>query len=587
MRTLLILLCLFIFNTVNSQVYTRGEYAQLYWDWRPDISSSTYEFTFINYISTRANFPQAFFAASINLFYWDDCNYGKNYIDYDPLTGIYAHEPLRDTLFRQTTHFGILDTLCGFSLPNTLISFPQASSPKRTRVVYKGLIELPEKCNSWHFSLGTTDDFDCVCIRSHLYTNGSNIYMSVTYNNQKSNIDSFYCSNSENCTMLHSIRWIWGIYGCSFNTIDHPDNSSVRFLSPPIYTYQTQKAVEFNPGPFDPDHDSIVVTIPDTLRGINNFVAGSLYMQLFLKNDIFGNYHPEIFTNNSYYAPLPGQIGPNPIRFNSENNPFDTDSTFHLVDSTGRTTFTAQSEMEPVLYYSAKDYRNGKFVSESYCTNQFTLLADGRLPSHIQIDTAGLQNASFNTQGTMVGCPGWPISFDAYIKLPGGPSGNLVVRTTADTTLPGNGICTITNMNTDSVHLTLNWTAPPNAHGLYNVFVYAKDSNCTPPYHQYLQVYTWSFYIDSCSLVMSVDPELSRGEGDLKVYPNPVSKNVTISGSEPFKSVKIYNLLSELVIEKNVSATKMLDVNVSGLPAGVYMVNVDGKWVRKMVVAEN
>lgn len=199
----------------------------------------------------------------------------------------------------------------------------------------------------------------------------------------------------------------------------------------------------------------------------------------------------------------------------------------------------------------------------------------------MRIDTGSMQNALFNSQGTMMSCTGLPISFDAYVKLPV-INGNLIVRTTADSTLPGNGACAIVGVNTDSVRLHFTWTPPANARGLYNVFVSAKDSNCSPPYHQYLQVYTWSFYIDSCLSPLNLANVINAN--GVVLYPNPSNDELTISSDENFSTVKIYTLLSELVLIKNVKPTKRLEIHTSDLAEGIYIVNIDGKYARKLVV---
>jgi hypothetical protein len=296
------------------------------------------------------------------------------------------------------------------------------------------------------------------------------------------------------------------------------------------------------------------------------------------KNNAFGVPYPKVFTENRYFAPLPGQTGPNPLRYNALNNPFDTDSTFHLVDSTGKITFAAQSVMEPILSYTIKEYRNNILMGEMYCINQFTIRPDGRLPSFIRVDTANVQNAYFNNEGTFISAPGLPISFEAYIKLPGVPTGNLVVRTTADTTIPGNGNCNITGLNTDSVHLNFSWTPPANTKGLYNVFVYAKDSNCSPPYNHYQQVYTWSFYIDSSLSPTSFNT--IEKDNFISIYPNPAMQEVLVSSTANFSSLKVYSLLSTCLIDQKFSSTRSKHFDVGHLTNGIYLVIVDGDLLR-------
>ncbi len=411
---------------------------------------------------------------------------------------------------------------------------------------------------------------------------------SLKYTNLLSNLDSMCystCATQIGDTFINT--GTYGFYGCSFNNVDFPNNSSPRFLSPPMYSFQLQHGVEFNPGLYDPDHDSLDVRIADTLKDISLFTTvfnPSFPFPIwgFSTIDLNGNPNPNIFTNNLFYSPVPGATGTNPQRY-TPDNPFDTDSTFVLNHRTGKTTFKANSIMEPALFYSAKDYRNGTFVSESYCVGQFTILNDARQPSYIRIDTASMQGAEFSAQGRIRVCAGYASSFDAYIKLPNDPSGNLIVKTTADTTLPGNGACTIASNHTDSVRLHFTWTPPSGARGLYNVFVSAKDSNCNAPYHQYMQIYTWDFDVDTCSIPLNVGT-ISKEKGDVILYPNPADNKLSITSDENFTSVKIYNSLSELVYDKKVEPTKQLELSTKDLPIGMYIVNVGEKYIGKLVV---
>lgn len=57
MRNLLLSLVVLTCSTSQAQVYTSGGASQLYWDWRPDIASNCYEFTYVNYVKVRPTAP--------------------------------------------------------------------------------------------------------------------------------------------------------------------------------------------------------------------------------------------------------------------------------------------------------------------------------------------------------------------------------------------------------------------------------------------------------------------------------------------------------------------------------------------------
>ena len=59
----------------------------------------------------------------------------------------------------------------------------------------------------------------------------------------------------------------------------------------------------------------------------------------------------------------------------------------------------------------------------------------------------------------------------------------------------------------------------------------------------------------------------------LSVYPNPVSDILYITTDKPARSIRVYNVYGQEVAQ----ATDANSINVANLPAGVYIVNADGK----------
>jgi hypothetical protein len=588
MKILTLLLTLsFFYYTVNAQTYTCGGASQLYWDWRPDLASNCYEFTYINYVDAKTISP--YHDYKIGIAYWNDCNYGNSYIMDTNCS--HLNNPLHDTLYRATSFYGQMDTLCGFDLPynaGTHLNFAERTSPVRSKLVYKGLVYLPEKCNRWYFS--PVRNFVGYGVDQYYAFNGTGyewpsfIFPIPLHTNTKSNLDSIVYVDYFKSLDSILFRYFKMPFMCSFDNTVFQNNHSSRFVTQVPYYFPVGKSIEYNAGNYDPDHDSIVLSIPDTIQSGYGYDTKTYYSYFgigFCPRDSLGNPQTKLMCNNHFFAPLPGQSGFNPLRYNAQNNPFDTDSTFHMVDSTGRVTFTAKSAMHPVLYTKATEYRNGKFLSENFTISQFTLINENREPSYMRIDTQSVQSALLNHQGTLMSCTGLPIHFDAYVKLPI-IGGNLIVTTTADSTLPGNGACTVTGVHTDSVHLKFSWTPPADARGLYNVYVSAKDSNCNPPYHHYLQVYTWSFYIDSCLSPLSVPAVQSPN--DFVLYPNPTFGSFTIKAVREFNSVSVYNVLAQEVMKKKLPSTRSATLQIHDLPKGLYMVIVDGKYGRKLMI---
>ena len=62
----------------------------------------------------------------------------------------------------------------------------------------------------------------------------------------------------------------------------------------------------------------------------------------------------------------------------------------------------------------------------------------------------------------------------------------------------------------------------------------------------------------------------------LSVYPNPASDVLYITADKPAHSIRVYNVYGQEVAQ----ATDVNSINVANLPAGVYIVNADGKIAR-------
>ena len=67
------------------------------------------------------------------------------------------------------------------------------------------------------------------------------------------------------------------------------------------------------------------------------------------------------------------------------------------------------------------------------------------------------------------------------------------------------------------------------------------------------------------------------------IYPNPATTQLTIqSTGQPINEITITNLLGQKVYTRNYG-TEKVQVDVSGLPAGVYFIKINGTEVRKFV----
>ncbi len=74
-------------------------------------------------------------------------------------------------------------------------------------------------------------------------------------------------------------------------------------------------------------------------------------------------------------------------------------------------------------------------------------------------------------------------------------------------------------------------------------------------------------------------------QDEISVFPNPAHDNITISNASSISSVTISNLLGQVVKKTTGLPTgkKVIQIDISGLPAGVYFIRMNGLVVRKFV----
>jgi hypothetical protein len=69
---------------------------------------------------------------------------------------------------------------------------------------------------------------------------------------------------------------------------------------------------------------------------------------------------------------------------------------------------------------------------------------------------------------------------------------------------------------------------------------------------------------------------------ELIIYPNPVQTTLNISAPHPLVSVVIYNIFCEPIIESE-NLEEKVQIDVKGLPAGIYIARINGAEVKRFV----
>jgi hypothetical protein len=582
--SLLFILTSFTLKSQPTQ-FTAGGSQQLYWNWRPDISDSSYEFVLETY--NTVYFSSLNTCSRVGIYYWNECTYTKPYFNCTitgPGVATCANDLLFDTLFKVTPGTGEFDSLCGYVNPynvgmSGIADTYTRTSPNRFKVRYKGILTLPEKCSKWHFSIGDINPFDCNGTGDVSYRTSNKKATGSVAAFEKTNIDSFVYKGYINGINTIPVN-LGSIHMVTLNNLDFQNNNSPRCLNPPLYISPIGQKSTVSPAPFDPDYDSLDICIADTIfsNDLPNIFPTSNW-QLFLMQNANGEYSSDLFIYKNWFAPLPGQTGTNPLRYDAKYNPFDTDSTFQLDPQTGEVSFVAQSEMHPLLFFSIKDYRNGILASETFYFNQFTVLPSNRPLSTFHLDTTTLNGGVLLPSGRIRAFHNTPLSFEYDIKL-NVAAGHLVVQTTADSTLPGNASCQIINNRTDSVRCKFSWTPDNSANGLYSFYTQARDSNCVVPFAQYTQVYTHPIEVGPYFLGVRESNERLG----LEIIPNPNSGQFLLRSSSTLHEIDILDLSGKPILELRNLNTKSLQLDLSTISPGTYFVLSPGMYPQKVMI---
>jgi trimeric autotransporter adhesin len=82
--------------------------------------------------------------------------------------------------------------------------------------------------------------------------------------------------------------------------------------------------------------------------------------------------------------------------------------------------------------------------------------------------------------------------------------------------------------------------------------------------------------------VTYVRPVAAYGSLEFNIYPNPASEQLTIASTDNITSIAITNLLGQTVYRRRYNSSKV-QLDVADLPAGVYLIRINGTEVRKFV----
>jgi len=134
--------------------------------------------------------------------------------------------------------------------------------------------------------------------------------------------------------------------------------------------------------------------------------------------------------------------------------------------------------------------------------------------------------------------------------------------------------------------ITYDWDFGDGVHSFNHVSEHNYDQNGT---------YTVTLIVsndcgaDTVSMTVQATTgihQISLGQDQLKLYPNPAREKVTLKNESSFKmsAVQVYNILGQEVFSGKTGNVETYELNVRGLAAGMYNLRVsftDGSWTSR------
>lgn len=84
------------------------------------------------------------------------------------------------------------------------------------------------------------------------------------------------------------------------------------------------------------------------------------------------------------------------------------------------------------------------------------------------------------------------------------------------------------------------------------------------------------------------DPSLTQEDisvSNFEIAPNPAKKNITITSSnKPIKSIEIFNILGQRVLNETFDPTKSKQININSLYSGMYLIKINTQITKRLIV---
>ena len=87
---------------------------------------------------------------------------------------------------------------------------------------------------------------------------------------------------------------------------------------------------------------------------------------------------------------------------------------------------------------------------------------------------------------------------------------------------------------------------------------------------------------DSEAVHLTTEVDIVNAKEIISVYPNPATKELTVSAANLVKTISINNMVGQTIFSNEYNAEN-INVNVADIPSGVYFIRVNGTEVRRFV----
>lgn len=285
-----------------------------------------------------------------------------------------------------------------------------------------------------------------------------------------------------------------------------------------------------------------------------------------------------------------------------------------LIGSTKNTTFTADHLTPSTTYtFTVKAYDNAYLLSPDSNTVSSTTLASDTFAKDVMI-TKYLEGTSNNKGLEITNKTGHPVNLSDYrlsIQLPSGSNYYYPDPYELEGTLQNNESAVVLNPDASFSCYTIGQarfvTAAPqmtfsgsqylelryksttvdalgvpganNSSTLANVSLYRKAAVTQPA--TTFNISEWDSYAGNyCQNLgtLAAAESTSVQQNALKVYPNPVSDHIFVNGkTENIKSLQILDFSGKLIYSEQNPFKDKKGISVQALPAGSYLLNLDGK----------